>query len=106
MKKTDFSPTSTPSPSLPLLRFSTSAFAISQRVSLYERKITKIQKDKKNPYKNFFPAQRNFISIRFINKQISFVGEDSELVKLWRISYLLCTRWKKKMINRNFIARM
>lgn len=37
MKKTDFSPISTPSPSPPLLpRFSTSAFAISQRVSLEE----------------------------------------------------------------------
>lgn len=36
MKKTDFSPISSPSPSLPLLRFSTSAFAISQRVSLGE----------------------------------------------------------------------
>lgn len=81
MKNTDFSPISTPSPSLPLLpRFSTSAFAISQRVSLYERQQTKIQRISKEFFHEFISSPEKFYFSQ-IYKSL-FVGENKSVKPL------------------------
>ena len=75
MKKTDFSPISMPSPSLPLLpRFSTSAFAISQRVSLNKRQKNKIQRSKRI-LSNISSSEKCYFSQNFKTNQHYFLGQ-------------------------------
>lgn len=86
MKKTDFSPVSTPSPSFPLLpRFPTSAFAISQRVSLMRGRETKFRETKRI-LSHFYVKLRDILFQWNLQDKSTLFSGWNKLVKFMKIS--------------------